>query len=274
MPFTIPNEAAAGFPAQAAPDSGDVAMLVAGFDRTGVRSGCAVTAQATPDMTLAVAAGTVAVLGGEAAVVAANVTIPAADATNPRFDLVVASSAGVLSVVAGTAAAAPAFPLIPASSVVLAAVYVPAGDLAINSNQVVDKRVPVPALAQAAWTTYTPTWTGSGGNPAIGNGTLTGRYCQVGKLVTASIRVVMGSTTTFGSGDYRWGLPVAGALNGIGPAHALDAGTARRNGVAVIESSTTVFVTIPNGGAIWGASEPHVWAANDQIDITITYEAA
>lgn len=139
--FTIPNEADAAFAAQAAPDKVDVDILVAGHEGTGVVSGCAVTAQGTPDMTLAVAAGTVSVAGVTAAVTAGNVTITTAHATNPRFDLVVVSSAGVKSVTAGLAAASPVFPAIPANSVVLAAVYVPANDTAIGPTQITDKRV-------------------------------------------------------------------------------------------------------------------------------------
>lgn len=148
--FTIPNNADAAFVAQAFPDKVDVDMLVAGFAGTGVVGGCAVTEQGVPNMTVAVAAGTVAVLGVPAAVAGGNVTITAADATNPRFDLVVVSAAGVKSASAGTPAAAPAFPTIPASSVVLAAVYVPATDTAINANQITDKRVVV--AADSAWT--------------------------------------------------------------------------------------------------------------------------
>lgn len=142
MAFSIPNEADASVAAQAAPDKVDFDILVAGYEGTGVVSGCAVTAQGTPDMTLAVAAGTVGVLGVSATVTAGNVTITTAHATLARFDLVVVSSAGVKSVTAGVPAASPAFPIIPASSVVLAAVFVPAADTAIQSNQITDKRVP------------------------------------------------------------------------------------------------------------------------------------
>lgn len=62
---------------------------------------------------------------------------------------------------------------------------------------------------QAAWTSYTPTWTGSSSNPAIGNGTLTGRWLQIGK--SGFFRVVMtaGTTTTVGSGTYTFALPAA-----------------------------------------------------------------
>lgn len=142
-PFTIPNEAAAAFADQAEVDAVDIEILVAGYSGTGVVSGCEVTAQATPDMTVAVAAGTIVVGGAKAAVAAGNLVIGAADATNARFDLIVVNNAGVKAVVAGAAGTNPTFPAVPASSVVLAAVYVPAADAAINANQIVDKRVPV-----------------------------------------------------------------------------------------------------------------------------------
>jgi hypothetical protein len=141
VPFTIPNEASAAFAEQAEVDQGDIAILVAGHAGTGVVSGCEVTAQGSPNMTVAVAAGTVAVSGAAATVGAGNVTIDAADGANPRFDLVVVGSAGNKSVVKGTASSNPVFPAIPANSVVLAAIYVPASDTAINTNQIVDKRV-------------------------------------------------------------------------------------------------------------------------------------
>ena len=141
MPFTIPNEADAFNTDQAEPDSIDFGILAAIHARDGVLFGCAVTAQGTPDMTVAVAVGRVTVAGVGAAVTAGNVTITAADATNPRFDLIVSNSSGTLSATAGTAAANPVFPAIPATSVVLAAVYVPANDTTIAANQITDKRL-------------------------------------------------------------------------------------------------------------------------------------
>lgn len=141
MTFTIPNETDAAFSDQAEPDSRDFsAILAEAFDLNGVISGCAVTAQGTPDMTVAVASGTVIVDGVLATVTSGNVTITAANGTNPRIDLVVVDSAGAKSAVAGTAASNPVFPD-PAGKVVLAAVYVPANDTTIASNQITDKRV-------------------------------------------------------------------------------------------------------------------------------------
>jgi hypothetical protein len=141
MAFTIPNASVAAFADQAEPDSVDMDILAAGHVGNGVTSGCAVAAQGSPNMTVAVAVGTALVSGVAVAVAAGNVTITAAHATLPRKDIVVVSNAGVKSATAGTAATQPLKPAIPANSVVLAEVYVPAADTAINSNQITDKRV-------------------------------------------------------------------------------------------------------------------------------------
>jgi hypothetical protein len=76
-------------------------------------------------------------------VTGANVTITTAHGTLPRKDIVVASNAGSLSAVAGTAAAVPVAPAIPANSIILAEIYVPAGDTTINTSQITDKRVSI-----------------------------------------------------------------------------------------------------------------------------------
>jgi hypothetical protein len=141
LAFTLPNVSVAGFTDQAEPDSVDIDILTAGHVGTGVASGCAVTAQGSPDMTVAVAVGTVMVAGNKASVTGGNVTITAAHSTLPRKDIVVVDNAGNKSVSAGTAAAQPLKPTIPPSSVVLAEIYVPAADTAINANQITDKRV-------------------------------------------------------------------------------------------------------------------------------------
>src|SRR5207245_905199 len=108
------NNSQATYTYQAEPDRVDFDAIVAGIAGTGVLSGCAVTAQGSPDMTVAVAAGFVKSAGVALAVTAGNVTIGAADATNPRLDLVVVSSTGTKTVRAGTAAASPECPTLTA----------------------------------------------------------------------------------------------------------------------------------------------------------------
>lgn len=141
MTFTVPNELDAFNANQAELDKVDLDVLVAAYGGDGVMSGCDVTAQASPDMTVAVAAGTIRRGDETKDITGGNVTISAADATNPRFDLIAVDMSGAKSATAGTPAAEPVFPAIPANNIVLAAVYVPAGDTAIQSGQIIDKRV-------------------------------------------------------------------------------------------------------------------------------------
>lgn len=115
-------------------------ILVAGISGVDcVLSGCAVTGGAS--MTPSVAKGAVLSNGVLRAVSAGTVTIGTADATNPRIDLIVVNSSGTKAVRAGTAAANPKPPARTANDVVLAAVYVPAGDTTIETTKCIDMRV-------------------------------------------------------------------------------------------------------------------------------------
>lgn len=107
-----------------------------------VVSGGAVTAQGSPDMTVAVAkAAIISQSGNVQAVAAGNVTITTADATNPRLDLVVITSAGAKAARAGTAAQFPVPPARSAGDVPLALVYIPAAATQITSARLTDMRV-------------------------------------------------------------------------------------------------------------------------------------
>lgn len=143
MPFTIPDVAAAWNPIQAGVQSGDLQMMTDAIAGDGLVSGCAVTAQTVPDMTVAVASGNLRIGGSAVAVTSGNVTITANATGNPRLDLICVNSSGTKSAQAGTAAAAPKYPTIPGSSVVLAAVLVPTGATSITSDSIVDKRIDI-----------------------------------------------------------------------------------------------------------------------------------
>lgn len=143
MPFTLPDRGEGQSDIQSILFQEYVNALVAGISGVDcVLSGGAVTAQGSPNMTVAVAK--CAVLSNRVLfAVAANATlaIGTADATNPRIDLVVVNSSGALAVRAGTAAAAPRPPTLTANDVVLAAIWVPANDTTISSDQITDLRV-------------------------------------------------------------------------------------------------------------------------------------
>jgi hypothetical protein len=131
-------------------------------------------------------------------------------------------------------------------------------------------------------TAFTPTWSSSGTQPAIGNGTISGRYTQFAKLVFATWLVIPGSTTTFGTGTYNLTLPVTAAVQrytlGV---DLLDTGTQHYVGQAVVDgnASTTVFAEIfagsnATGPTGWAQTAPFTFGNGDRIIITGFYEAA
>lgn len=144
MSLIIPNQAQATYTDQAAPDSGDFAVLSMGMRGYGVVKGCAVTQRgAGANMSVDVAGGLIYVNERYAWLApTTNVAVTAAG-SSPRIDLVVANWNGVVSVVAGTAASIPVWPAIPTNSVVLAAVFVQASASTIVNANITDKRVTV-----------------------------------------------------------------------------------------------------------------------------------
>jgi hypothetical protein len=148
--FRIPNDSSSFDDAQTELHEADVQQFILGHTLTGVVSGCAVTAQGTPDQTVAVAAG-IAIVNGKAATVASgNVSLAAADGSNPRYDLIVVDNAGAKSKVDGTAAANPDKPDVPADRAILAEVWRPASDNTVETDKIVDKRVFIrPQMSEA-----------------------------------------------------------------------------------------------------------------------------
>lgn len=59
----------------------------------------------------------------------------------------------------------------------------------------------------AVYTSYSTNWTAATTNPVIGNGTLTSFWRRDEDTLHASISTRMNTTTTYGSGTYRWSLP-------------------------------------------------------------------
>jgi hypothetical protein len=131
----------------------------------------------------------------------------------------------------------------------------------------------------AAPETYTPAWTSTGTAPAIGNGTLTGRYWRFNKFVVAQITWVTGSTTTFGTGAYRLSLPIAADNTGFiaGFAQLTDASTFNTYvSVGGFVTTTTVqIVTNVNGiNGVWAQTTPVVQANGDFLSATMLYSVA
>ena len=140
------------------------------------------------------------------------------------------------------------------------------------------------SIESTAWTAYTPTISADGGGFALNNGTLTGRYKQIGKTVFFKLKFVFGSTTNAGSGHWNFSLPVTAYDSDFTfSASILDSGVAWYGGIGNgnYTGSTTTFavnVTSPNAAvATWvvvGNGGPFSWGAADNITITGSYEAA
>jgi hypothetical protein len=129
-----------------------------------------------------------------------------------------------------------------------------------------------------AWTDYSASlaWTASSVNPALGNGTKGARYMQAGKTVQYQGRIVMGSTTTYGTGDWRVNLPVTalgGTAGTAGSGFLSDVSTPGNCRPAACELVTTSLIRfISTAGRVDSTSL--VWATGDELQWQVTYEVA
>ena len=130
-----------------------------------------------------------------------------------------------------------------------------------------------------AWSTYTPTWSSTGTAPVIGNGTLTGNYQRLhGRIGIMRVQMVAGSTTTFGSGTYKFSMPSgwAGSITympGNGVVYDSSSG-----GVTVVfcvdGGSNTVIPAYGVNYSSTTASSPYTLATGDIIQFTCINELA
>jgi len=126
----------------------------------------------------------------------------------------------------------------------------------------------------SAWSAYTPVWASSGTQPVLNNGTLTGFYRQIGQTVNFRMTLLMGSTTTFGTGTYSITIPVATSLTGqVLPCNLNDASSIPNVAMAIINISTTM-IFYGQGSAATSNTVPITWASGDQIVVCGTYEVA
>jgi len=134
-----------------------------------------------------------------------------------------------------------------------------------------------------AWATYTPTWASDSGTPSIGNGSITGRYKQIGKTVFFNLKLTYGSTTTGGSGAWMFGLPVtAYDPNYQFAVSILNNGAAWYGAIANgnYKGSTSYFTVIHQNDTqttVWGgvsSTAPFTFGTSDTLTVSGSYEAA
>lgn len=140
-----------------------------------------------------------------------------------------------------------------------------------------------------AWDSWTPSWTATGTAPAIGNGTLTGEYIQIGKTVIFRIKFIAGTTTTFGTGIWLFSLPVtlstyytSGTPSNIGFLLGGYMEDKAINGYGVVggrfDAISTFKVLYSNSAtgtvSLVGQTAPFTWGSTDYATFSGIYEIA
>jgi hypothetical protein len=127
---------------------------------------------------------------------------------------------------------------------------------------------------------YTPTWTATTTNPTLGNGTLTGSYMQVGNLIAFTISLEFGSTTSGGTGNWRFALPFALNFNRqslICQGKALDLGVRWYTNLigdsADPNTASTISIINPDStdGDYLTATYPMTWGTSDALYVQGLY---
>ncbi len=108
---------------------------------------------------------------------------------------------------------------------------------------------------QGAVITYTPTWTASVVNPSLGNGTLSGTFFQRGRTVNVIVQLVIGSTTTLGTGDWFFTLPITfSGTQPLGSGFMTSGGGAANNGIITAISTGLIGILSSNNTNLGAAS--------------------
>lgn len=136
-----------------------------------------------------------------------------------------------------------------------------------------------------AWVSYTPTVSTWG----LGNGTITGAYQKVGRLVHAEVEITFGSTSTFSAG-IAIGLPVNRASftstggKPVGIVACRDASSGDQfQGIALLNQSVNNIVNVAlfvHNNAYnhttyqeVAPTLPFTWTTSDSMLLSFTYEA-
>ena len=152
--------------------------------------------------------------------------------------------------------------------------------------------IPAVGSPTTAWQSWTPTWTCDNTPPSVGNGTMIARYVQIGKVVTVQMFLSFGSTTSGGTGNWHFTLPVqcvgweqqlvvkgyTNAGNFVGSGHAQ--GGSVTPYLPVSSSSCSMLVvrntdaTAAHGTGIPVAPGNYTFTTSGNLVIFGTYEAA
>ena len=129
-----------------------------------------------------------------------------------------------------------------------------------------------------AWFNFTTIWTGTITNPVLGDGTLSSRFNINNGLLSFLGVLVMGSTTTLGSGNWYFSfpLPSAGTTRYYGVGYVRDAGIANYLFTTQITGGDLEFrywidMTPGANNSFINPTFPIAWGAGDNVAWQIQY---
>ncbi len=123
---------------------------------------------------------------------------------------------------------------------------------------------------------YTPTWTSTGTQPAIVDGTIAGQFQRDGSRVDFQVSQTIGASDTFGTGNYNWSVPVSSQAVGQPiAATAFDSSTGKVYvGMATYTDATHLVVVTADPAGVttfWGPTVPFTWASGDVLALNGAY---
>lgn len=130
-----------------------------------------------------------------------------------------------------------------------------------------------------AWMSYNIGWTASPTAPSLNNGTVSARYSKIWRTINFQAALVMGSTSTYGSGAWLFALPEQAASYGsnLGPTFQGFVFRSSTNTMIAImgylTTSTQMAFYVTGSGPLSNGT-PFSFASGDQVHISGCYEAA
>lgn len=147
----------------------------------------------------------------------------------------------------------------------------------LSQSQDGTTNLPISAMGQRA--TFTPTWTSTGTQPALGNGTFVGEWVRVQNLVMVTYNLLIGSTTTFGTGNYLFSYPTAASTNidvyqMQGWGNFADSSTGLNYVIYALYNNGATDKNIlwsPTSNAFLSSTVPVTWAVGDNLRVKVVY---
>lgn len=152
-----------------------------------------------------------------------------------------------------------------------------------NKNQIKNVILdPVDAFVSkgGTWTPYTPSWIGGDGvGPILNDGTISGRYMQIGKWVDVSISMRTGPGTTYGTSSFwYWTLPFTPVVMNLAQETTFRGGIMSAGGAPsapligrYINVGNGVYVTTGTGAFV-NPTTPLTWIAYTLMSLRGSYE--